>query len=75
MGHIDMDRRLANWITPSSARYYSLVNGVHGGHAGLYSLDGLHMKLAGHAYEARCLEPLVKQLALQARDERDVCAS
>lgn len=71
---IDMDRRLAKWITPSSASYCSLMNDVPGGHAGLYSRDGLHMNRAGHAHVAGCLEPLVKQLALQAWDDREPSA-
>lgn len=71
---IDMDRKLARWITPSSASYCSLMNDVPGGHAGLYSRDGLHMNRAGHAHVAGCLEPLVKQLALRAWDDREPSA-
>jgi hypothetical protein len=61
---IDMDRRLAKWIVPSTASYCSLMTHVDGGSASLYSRDGLHLNRAGHAHVARCLEPLVKSLAL-----------
>lgn len=63
---IGMDRRLAKCIAPSSASYCSLMTDVPGEPASLYSRDGLHFNRAGHAHVARCLEPLVKPLALAA---------
>lgn len=68
---IDMDRRLAKRLSPTSTSYCSLMRSVPGGCESLYLRDGLHMSRAGHAHVAGCLEPMVKQLALQSRNSRN----